>query len=76
MDYDLVAKMHVNEMKNYLKVRGLKISGNKNELVARVFCAMENNFVPVETAAEVEEDLKKEYEKKLRVDDTLIPDPF
>ena len=40
------------------------------------FCAMENNFVPVETAAEVEEDLKKEYEKKLRVDDTLIPDPF
>ena len=37
---------------------------------------MENNFVPVETAAEVEEDLKKEYEKKLRVDDTLIPDPF
>ena len=37
---------------------------------------MENNFVPVETVAEVEEDLKKEYEKKLRVDDTLIPDPF
>ena len=33
MDYDLVAKMHVNEMKNYLKVRGLKISGNKNELL-------------------------------------------
>ena len=37
MDYDLVAKMHVNELKNYLKVRGLKISGNRNELVDRVF---------------------------------------
>ena len=37
MDPDLVAKMHVNELKNYLKVRGLKISGNKNELVACVF---------------------------------------
>ena len=33
--YDLVAKMHVNEPKHYLKVLGLKISGNKNELVAR-----------------------------------------
>ena len=76
MDYDLVAKMHVNELKNYLKVRGLKISGNKNELVAPVFSAIENNVMPVKTAVEVEEDSKKEYEKKLRVDDRLIPDPF
>ena len=35
--YDLVAKMHVNELKHYLKVPGLKISGNKNELVARFY---------------------------------------
>ena len=55
--------MLVNEMKNCLNVHGLKISGNKNELVAWVFCAMENNFVPVETAAQVEEGLKKENEK-------------
>ena len=45
MDYDLVAKMHVNELNNYLNVRGLKISGNKFELVARVFSAMENNVM-------------------------------
>ena len=76
MDYDLVAKMHVNELKNYLKVRGLKISGNRNELVARVFSAMENNFIPVKTAVELEEDLRKEYEKKLGLDDRLIPDLF
>ena len=30
MNYDLVSKMHVNNVKNYLKVRGLKISDNKN----------------------------------------------
>ena len=76
MDYDLVAKMHVNELKNYLKICGLKISGNKNKLVARVFSAMENNVMSVKTAVEVEEDLKKGYEKKLRVDGRLIPDPF
>ena len=52
MDYDFVAKIQVN----YLKVRGPKISGNKNELVARVFSAMENNVMPVKTAVEVEED--------------------
>ena len=34
------------------------------------------NVMPVKTAVEVEEDLKTEYEKKLKVDDRLIPDPF
>ena len=65
MDYNLVAEMHVNELENCLKVSGLKISGNKNKLVAHVFCTMENKVMPVNTAVEVEEDLKKEYEKKL-----------
>ena len=81
MDYhDLVAKMHVNELKHYLKVLGLKISGNKNELVPRFyffvfFFVMENNVMQVKTAVEAEENLKKEYEnEKLRVDDRLAPD--
>ena len=39
IDYDLLAKMHINQLENYLKVRGLKISGSKNELVLRVFPA-------------------------------------
>ena len=68
MDYDLVAKMHVKELKNYLKIRGMKILGNKNDLVARPFSAI--------TAIEVEEDLKNKYQKKLTVDDRLIPDLF
>ena len=61
MDYDLVAKIHVNELKNYLKVRWLKISGNKNESVAGVFSAIENNVMPVKNAVEVEEDLKAKF---------------
>ena len=59
-----------------LKFHGLKISGNKNELVTRVFSAMEDNVMPVNTDVEVEEDLKKEYDEKMRVDDRVIPDPF
>ena len=72
MDYDLVAKMHVNELKNYLKVCKLKISGNKNELVSCAFSTAEN-VVPVKTAVEVEKDLKRKYERKLKEDDRLIP---
>ena len=48
----------MNELKNYLEVRGLKISGNKNELMLVFFSARENNVKPVKTAVEVEEDLK------------------
>ena len=60
MDHDFVAKMPVNELKNYLKVRGLKISDNKNELLARFFPAMENNVMSVKAAVEVEQDLNRE----------------
>ena len=73
MDYNL-AKMHVNELKNYLKVCKLEISGNKNELVC--FFSAKENVMPVKTAVEVEEDLKTKYEKKLKVDNRLIPGPF
>ena len=66
--------MHVNELKNYLKVCKLEISGNKNELVSCAFSAKEN-VMSVKTA-EVEEDLKTEYEKKLKIDYRLIPDPL
>ena len=37
MDYDLISKMSLEELKNYLRIRNLKFNGRKNELVARVF---------------------------------------
>ena len=55
---------------------GLKISGRKNELMARVFAASENGVKPIKTAVEVEADLKTEYLAKLKIDDRDIPDPF
>ena len=42
MDYELLQKMKVGELKNYLKIRGLKVTGNKKELVTRVFAASKN----------------------------------
>ena len=72
----MIEKLNMEELKNYLKIRGLKVTGRKKELVARVFNAQENDVKPVKTAVEVEAVLKNEYSKKLVVDDRKIPDPF
>ena len=54
MDNELLEKMKVEELKNYLKIRGLKVTGTKKkELVARVFAASENGVQPVKTAVEI-----------------------
>ena len=36
--------MKVEELKNSMKIRGLKVTGTQKELVAQVFAASENGF--------------------------------
>ena len=72
----MIEKLNMEELKNYLKIRGLKETGRKKELVATVFNAQENNVKPVKATVKVEAVLKNEYSKKLVVDDRMIPDPF
>ena len=81
MDLDMLSKMKVDELKNFLRLRGLKVSGRKEELVARAFVAIENNVQIVQTAEEVEAVIRKQYLAKLTValsdkDTEEIPDPF
>jgi len=45
MDYEMITKMKVEELKNFLRLRSLKVS------VARVFAALENNIAVTKTAA-------------------------
>ena len=61
----MIEKLNMEELKNYLTIRGLKVAGRKKELVARVFNAQENDVKPVKTVVEVETVLKNEYSKKL-----------
>ena len=61
MDYDLNSKMSLEELKNHLRIRGLKVNGRKSEVVARVLAASENGIKTIKTAVEVEGDLKTEY---------------
>ena len=42
MDYDLSSKISLKELENYLRIRGLKVNGRKNKLVARISAASEN----------------------------------
>ena len=64
--------MKVDELKNFLRLRGLKESGRKNELIARVFIAMENNIKVVKTAEEVENELQQDYLSKLNISDNEV----
>ena len=76
MDVDRLSGMKVDELKSYLRLRGLKVSGTKKELVARAFVAFENNVPISMTAEQVQEEIKKSYHEKLLVDGLKIPDPF
>ena len=49
MDYEIIEKLNMEEIKNYLKICGLKVTGRKKELVARVFNSQENDVKPVKT---------------------------
>ena len=48
--------MNLEELKNLLRIRGLKVKERKNGQVAREFAASENGAKPIKTAVEVEAD--------------------
>ena len=76
MDYDLISKMNLEELKNHFRIRDLNVSGRKNELLARVLAASDNGVKLIKTAVEIQADLKTEYLAKLKINDSNIPGLF
>ena len=76
MDIDQLKSMKVEELKSFLRRRGLRLTGKKDVLVARAFVAIENNIPIVQTAEEAKVELDKEYQMKLQLLGEVIPDPF
>ena len=76
MDYGLLENMKVKELNNYWKIRGLKVTRIKNELIVRVFATSENGVQPVKAAVELKLDLITDYQNERKVHDFPIPEPF
>lgn len=51
--------MKVEELKHFLRLCGLKVRGEKEELVARVFLLAENDVSIIKTAKEVQAEIAK-----------------
>ena len=67
--------MKVEELKSYLRLRGLKISGKKF-LQLESIVQWRNNVMRIKTAEEVEHDIHTEYKEKLFINGVELPDPF
>ena len=77
MDFERVSSMKVEEPKNFMHLRGLKVNGRKEEFVPRVFVAIKNNVPLVKTAEEVEKEVSFDYKQKLNIgEEGGIPDLF
>ena len=70
--YDNFLSMNVNNVKDYLTVRGISVSGyNKIELVARAYSAAEMDLPMILSSADLTKNLEEEYSKRLREFNTL-----
>ena len=54
MDFGTISKWKVQEVKSLLRLRGLNVSGHKEELIARMFVAYENNMPLIKSAEDVQ----------------------
>ena len=65
--YDDFLSINVNNLKDYLIVRGISVSGyNKTELVARAYSAAEIDPPIILSSADLTKNLEEEYSKRLR----------
>lgn len=67
-------KVHV--LKNFLRDRGLKVTGTKEELAALAYGASEMNVQVKQTKQEKLHDKVCSYSSLLTIDGTKLPDPF
>ena len=65
--YDDFLSINVNNLKDYLTVRGISVSGyNKTELVARAYSDAEIDLPIILSSADLTKNLEEEYSKRLR----------
>ena len=77
MDYELLEKRKVEELKNFSKIRGLKVTVTKTEQVAKYLLPVKMEFnLQKPWQKQIESDLITDYKSKLKINDFPIPDSF
>ena len=76
MNFKTISRMKVDELKGFSRLHGLKMNGSKEELVARVFVAIEHNENVVKSEEEVQLQIASEYQAKLMIEGKRFEDPL
>lgn len=63
--YENFLQKSLGELKDYLSLRGLRVTGKKRELVARAFSACERNVQVVISDEELRSRLTVEYQQRI-----------
>ncbi|XP_031557009.1 uncharacterized protein LOC116293689 [Actinia tenebrosa] len=74
--FDEVAMWRVEALKEFLRKRNLKVTGKKQELVARVFAAFEQRIPISLQGASLVKQTKEEQSRLLTTDEGILPDPL
>ena len=69
----MINKMKVDELKMYLRLRGLNVTGKK--VSCKSFVASEMNEQSIKTAVEIAKDRRNEYQAKLLHSEVLLSNP-
>ena len=75
LSFDEINTWRMDALKHFHKKRGLKVSGRKEELVARVFAAAEQDMPVCLDAASRVAQTQRERESLLKTPEGVLPDP-
>ena len=73
---DVIKTWKVNALKDFLRARSLKVTGRKDELVAKVFAAYEQQVPVAEDSAERLAKVDSEIKHLLEIPEGTLPNPL
>ena len=76
MNFNMFNNLKVEELKNYVRLKGLKVTGKKPVPVPELSLLLKIINVVIETAKEVEVDLKQKFDDKVKLDEMDMSDPL
>ena len=76
MNFNMFNNLKAEELKNYVRLKGLKVTGKKPVPVPELSLLLKIINVVIETAKEVEVDLKQKFDDKVKLDEMDMSDPL